>query len=338
MLRPRSSVLSLLLVWGAGCATTASPPEGWRERLSDAPPPPPGDHFAIPPDELEPLVRALDFEIRSAEPIGAGVTGALRMDAYYPDIDRTLTFKWKPAPEGGGGWNNTPRREIAAYVIQDWFLEERDYVVPPTLGVCIPEEVYTVDDDDAEPSFPGASCIFGTLALWLEQVTEPDVLLDESRFYRDPHYARHLANYNLLTYLIQNRDTRKGNYLVSKDDSNRRVYSIDNGITFGEPIFNFFVPHWNAIRVPALPREAIERLRRVGPEDLDALAVVAEFRRDPHGVLHETDPSPPFEPEQGVRMRDGVLQLGLVPDEIDGVRKRLRELITAVEEGEIPVF
>jgi hypothetical protein len=279
-----------------------------------------------------------DFEIRSSEPAGAGIMGALKIAAYYPSIDRTLELKWKAAPSGGDGWNNTPRREIAAYAIQKWFLGPADYIVPPTFARCIALDAYAAIDPEAEPNLEDARCVFGMLATWLDEVEELDPEVDEERFYRDAYYARHLANYNLLTYLIQNRDTRRGNLLVSTDASNPRVFSIDNGITFGVRLYNFFLPQWDVLFVPALPRDSIERLRSVGAEEIRALAAVAEFRRDAGGVLRETRISQVFGAEQGARIQDGVLQLGLEPAEIDGVRDRLAALLADVERGEIDVF
>jgi hypothetical protein len=259
------------------------------------------------------------------------------MKVRYGETGRALEYKWKTAPGGGDGWNNTPRKEIAAYRIQQWFLDSRDFVVPPTVALCIPLDRFP-EDFDGESSFIGARCAFGAQSAWLEGVTVPDQLLDVDRFYRDAVYARHLARYNLLTYLNENRDTRAGNYLASEDESNRRVYSVDNGISFGAWIFNFFRWHWDEIRVPALPSESIERLRDVAESDLEALSVVAEFERGDDGMLHEVSASSVFDPGKGVRYRDDRIQLGLTDDEIDTVRRRLRELLTEVDQGEILVF
>ena len=335
-------VLGLAVALGcvAGCASLGSTgSQGWLERLSAAPPAPPGNHFPLPPPQLEQVMRE-EFELRSAEGAGGGVMGALRIEAYYPSIDRALSVKWKTAPEGGDGWNSTPRREIAAYLVQKWFLTPEQYVVPTTVARCIALEDFAEIDAEAQPNLPdipNARCVFGTLAIWLDNVEHADDL-DEERFRSDARYARSFANYNLLTYLIRNRDSRRGNFLIAKDPSNPRIFAVDNGIAFGEWFYNFFIPHHDVIRVPALPRDSIERLRKVGEKELQALLVVAEFRSAADGILRETQASAAFDMEEGARIRDGVLQLGLEPGEIDALSERVRDLIAEVDAGEIPVF
>jgi hypothetical protein len=176
------------------------------------------------------------------------------------------------------------------------------------------------------------------MALWLQNVHVPDKLYDKERFYREPAYARHLANFNLFTDLIDDRDTREGNVLCSKDESNRRVFTVDNGISFDELLYNYFVNHWDRIRVPALPRESIERLRAVTPEHVQALSVVVQLEADSEGVLRLVPPGPPIDPKRGARFRDGVLQLGLTEAEIQHVQERLRSLLEQVDEKRIPLF
>lgn len=327
------------LALAVSCASPA-PPQGWQERLGAGPLPEPASNLPLEPAALETLLQTTDFEVRDARPAGSGVMGALRVEAWYPAAGREIAFKWKVAPEGGEGWNNTPRREIAAYQIQKWFLDPDSYVVPVTVANCIPLELHADIDDEAEPNLAGARCVFGTQTAWLEDVREAEPFYEPERFYAEPGYARHLAHYNLLSYLIENRDTREANRLVSTHPGDRRVYAVDNGISFGEWLFNWFRWHWNEIRVPALPVEAIERLRWVDDETLDSLRVVAHFEPDADGLLRPLDPAraEPFETGRGARRRGGALQLGLVPEEIEGLRDRIRELLAAVDAGEIPVF
>ncbi len=343
----RRSRIPLLLGCAAaglwlGCVSQvrhAPPPEGWTQRLASADAGGEASNFPMPPPEIERTLRERAMDVREFEHAGGGVMGALRIEAHFPESGRTLELKWKAAPPGGEGWNNTPRREIAAYEIQKWFLDPDEYVVPTTAARCIPVSEYRRVDPETEPNLSRGRCVLGALSLWLQDVEPIDLLLDEERFYRDARYARAVAHYNLLTYLVRNRDTRPGNQLASTDREAPRLYSIDNGITFGWELYDFFQPHWDEIRVPGLPRDAIERLRAVGDAELDALRVVAELREDPDGVLRAAEPSPPFEAELGARTSDdGVLQLGLEPGEIDALERRLRSLLDAVERGEIPLF
>src|SRR5262245_21916375 len=120
MSRHRVRWAALGLVGTLGCASWfARAPDDWRARLSSAPPAPASHNLPLPPNELERVMRQ-KMEIRSAKGAGSGIMGAMRIEAYYPKSHRTLELKWKAAPDGGDGWNNTPRREIAAYQVQKW--------------------------------------------------------------------------------------------------------------------------------------------------------------------------------------------------------------------------
>jgi hypothetical protein len=288
---------------------------------------------------MEQLLRAGRFAPRATRDVGHGVTGAEHWTVRFPEIGRDVDLKWKTAPAGDAdGWNNSPRRELAAYRVQQWFLSPREYVVPTTVARCLPLETVRRVHPDAEPNLPGTRCVLGVLSVWLRNVETPEVLFEPDRFERDPAYARHLADFNLLNYLIENGDMRGSNILASTDPSNRRVFSVDNGISFGEPIFNVFVPGWKELRVPALPRSAVARLRRLERDDADALAVVAEFHLGEDGVLREARPRAPLDPDRGSRFRDGVLQLGLTQHETEALWRRVESLLAVVREERIPVF
>jgi hypothetical protein len=166
----------------------------------------------------------------------------------------------------------------------------------------------------------------------------PNVLYDEERFLTDSQYAYYMSNFNLLTYLIDHRDGRDGNILVSKDDEHRRVFAVDNGISFGPWIFNYFVPNWTKLRVAAVRKEPIDRLREVRRGDLDFLAVVAQLEVDEEGVLRPVPPGAPFDPDDGAVARAGSVQFGLTDSEIDDVYARIEKLMQAVDEGRVPVF
>jgi hypothetical protein len=190
----------------------------------------------------------------------------------------------------------------------------------------------------AAPSFPGTSCTLGVLSVWLEQVTVPERVFEPARFASDARYAANVGRFNLLTYLVEHEDGRAGNILVSKAPEDRRVYAIDNGISFGAVVKNWFVPNWNVIRIPAVPHIEIDRLRRVDRGQIDRLGVVAELKADPNGVLESVPPGPNRDPESGTRVSAGWLQLGLTRSELDGVEARLKALLARVDRGELPLF
>jgi hypothetical protein len=275
----------------------------------------------------------------SLEPTEQGVAGAMKATVAFPRDGRELVVKWKPVSPGAlDGWNNNPRKELATYVMQRWFLDPRDYVVPTIAVRCVPVADYRRVDADAAPTIGGSRCVLGTLSLWLENVEPPDELLDPARFGSDPHYAYHLANFNVLTYLVEHRDGRPGNILVAKNDANRRVYAVDNGISFGGLIHNFLTTNWDVVRVPAIRRAVVERLRTVGHDELAALGTLVDLRNDAQGILQPAPLSPPIDPEEGVRVVGRRVQMGLTADEIAAVSRRLKTLLQEVDDGTLRVF
>jgi hypothetical protein len=327
------------------CAKPA-PQGAWLAELSKAPKPGAGKNWPLPPAQVEELLTTGAGEVRHREPVGAGVTGAERFDVFFKAVNRTLRIKWKAAPPGDvESWNNNPRKELAAYAIQTWFLPPEHYVVPTTVARCVRLADYRRLDPEAQPTLAGTQCVFGVQALWLDDVEIPEVLWDEERFQRDAAYARHIANFNVLSYLVQSRDTTRENVLMAKDPKNPRVFSVDNGIAFDPALYNPFLNNWDTIRVPALPRDTVERLRRLDDDADDELAVVAQFEVDEEGMLRSVRPirRPDDDEDEadratGVRWADGVLELGLTESEIDQVEDRLEQLLEDVGAGRIPLF
>lgn len=342
MMRRRCLLPLLLLSTGlsTGCrhpVVSADVREAPRPKPAVSPPA--GNNWPIPPLEAERLLGASRLELVSIEATTKGVAGAYKGVVTFPDDGRRATVKWKHVPRGLDSWNNNPRKEIATYAIQRYFLEPRDYVVPTTVLRCVPVDRYrTLDPTAAEATTEGTKCVLGTLSLWLEHVKEPDPLYDPARFARDPWYAYHLADFNVLAYLVEHRDGRPGNILVSDDERNRFVFAVDNGITFGGLVYNFLTTNWDVMRVPSIPLEAVARLRALDRHTLDQLATVADMRADARGILRPVRPEAPLDPDQGVRVRPGRVQLGLTKAEIDGVAERVAALLRQVDDGTLGVF
>jgi len=161
--------------------------------------------------------------------------------------------------------------------------------------------------------------------------------VDDERFERDVRYATHQANMNVLTHLIDNKDANYGNFLISTDDADPRVYSVDNGIAFGS-IEGDRGDYWRRLRVDRIPRKTAARLGRITREDLDrALGVVAEFEVR-QGRLVRVEPGENLRPDRGIREEGGVVQLGLASREISRLEDRLRRLVEDLDEGDIGVF
>ncbi|MDX2171211.1 MAG: hypothetical protein SF182_29350 [Deltaproteobacteria bacterium] len=298
----------------------------------------PDGNLPLPAPQLQQRLQRDDFEIDDVEKTQGGImtTAKLELDFHRPELE--VDAKWKAANKDADGWNNSPRREIGAYAVQQLFLSPDDYVVPPVVLRCIPLDVYRRVDAAAEPTLPPHPCVLGTLSAWLHNVTEPKVIFEPERFSRDPRYAYHFGNLNLLAYLIAHRDRRSSNFLVSTDALNPQFFSVDNGIAFGEMLYNYLNWHFDQLAVKDLPRQAVERLRAVTPADLAALGVLVELQPDAAGVLRSVPPGANADPRVGVRTVGGGLQIGLTADEISAVDDRRRALLERIDQGKAGEF
>ena len=278
-------------------------------------------------ERLEALLGSGDGEILYHEITESGTSRPAVLYLSYAQTGGeriVIRAKWKIAPPGGTGFNNTPEREIAAYEAQKLFLDPADYVVPPIAGICVPLDVHAEALGPVDPTFAGTRCVFGVLAYWLEDVQD-DGARDLDRIDRDPAYRDSLARLNLFTYLIDHRDPRDANFLIAKDPKRPRIFAIDNGVAFSgfQNPFTFVYGDWGDILVPALRRADVERLRKASRADFERLAVVAQFAiRD--GMLVAVLPGPPLSANESVRVSDEIVQLGLTRKEIDAMERRDR--------------
>ena len=341
--------VTLLAVWLAlAFACSASGPRHRGSVAFARAPSPYGDdpypNWPLPPQDAAELMAGAPIEridVLSREHAGAGLTGAARLQVHFSEPGVELVLKWKELPPGTlDGINNSPRKEIAAWAIQPLFLDPEDYVVPPSVARCPPLALYREEFQapEARPSIEGVDSVCGIASLWIKNVTVPELVYDPSRFLVDPSYAYFMSNFNLLTYLIAHRDGRSGNFLVSKDRARRQVFAVDNGVAFGGMFYNWFVPNWHIIRVPALRKESVKRLRKLDRDDLDVLAVLAQFELDEERDLDRVKPDKPLDPDRGVVFRDGTLQLGLTRAEIEAIWVRIQRLLKEIDAGEIGTF
>jgi len=295
-------------------------------------------NLPLPPEELVRRLRDMPFVIDSVEAAGGGVMGAKRLGVTFRDDGVHLSAKWKAAPAACEGWNNSPRREIGVYEVQRLFLDPADYPVPPVAARAIPLDVYGPVDPKATATLNGTRCVFGALAVWLENAEQPKKAFDPERFARDPAYAFHFANLNLLAYLVAHRDARSNNFLMSRDPTNPRVFSIDNGIAFGGVLYNFFTWHFDEIRTSGLPKRSIDRLRRVTAAQLASFAVLGQWEPDADGVLQAVPPDVNWDTAVGTRLAGTRLQIGLTNDEIAALADRLASLLSRIDAGDLALF
>ncbi len=258
-----------------------------------------------------------------------------RVPLFFDDGTAVLV-KWARAPKGGGEFNNNPRYEIAAYELQKLFLDKADYVVPPTLPRMMPIAWYRTVAKKVVPTFRAGQSVLVVLQFFLYSVTADDVF-DEERFDADSVYARHWADANLLTYLIDQMDQNKGNLLISTDAENPRVFSVDNGVAFRSRASDRGT-RWSRLQVERFPHRTVDRLRALTEDDLQrALGVLAQFELQGDQLV-PVGRSENWDPGKGVRSREGGVQLGLTEREISDVWRRVEDFRKRVDQGRLKVF
>lgn len=334
---PRWWILPLLVT----AACTRPPPPDWptsspAELCRD--PSLEEDDFCLPGARIERVLRDGELRITHAAASSTGVTAPskLRIEAIIDGAKLSFNAKFKPAPVPDGDvMNNSPRREIAAYELQKLFLDEDDWVVPPTVLRCLDLDRHGEWLDQAEP-WPETGCVLGVLAFWLDHVTGDDVL-DGERFKRDAAYRHHVSNANVLTTLIGHQDSLGENIVVSTDPARPRVFAIDNGLAFEAMGINpvaLISSAWADMRVPVVPERTAARLQKLHAADLERLRAVAQMKREGRR-LEPVPVTPPMSPDEGVRREGDVIQWGLTVDETKNVHKRLIDLIAAIQKREL---
>jgi hypothetical protein len=90
-------------------------------------------NITYPVDEIERKLIHEDFEILKFRDLRFKGDIGKRVILKYDD-GKDLQIKWRRALNEGHVFNNAPRFEIAAYELQKLFLDESDFVVPPTVA------------------------------------------------------------------------------------------------------------------------------------------------------------------------------------------------------------
>jgi hypothetical protein len=310
-------------------------------RFDGVPPIPGGDPFPswpVPPNEAVGLIASGEaHEVRVAGGTGAGADGAATV-GFVLGRDGNALFEARAVADDPDGVDGAARKELAAYVLQQLFLDPEAYVVPSCGVRCVPVDEWRRHGGAGPPRVPGTRCTLAIVSLRLKDVTVPGVLYDRERFLIDATYARYLADFNLFAYLAGHSDGSAGAFLVSTDDHRRQVFAVDNRLAFGRRPPGSVPSDWSIIRVAALRRRSVERLRQVKQEDLRVLRVIWQLESDATGTMRPVKPEPPMDPDRGAIVEDGLVQLGLTDGEIADVWRRIEILLEDVDAGKVPLF
>ncbi len=295
---------------------------------------PQDSNITMPVDTIERLLRFEEYEMMSCRDTRFEADRTQLATLMFPG-ERMMRVKWARAEKGADTFNNRPRFELAAYEIQKLFLDEDHYVVPPTVARAVPPETCPTAGVQVGATFNRSSDVLVLMSYWLSYVT-PNNVYDTDRFDSDSAYARHLGDFNILTHLIRHADMNPGNFLVSTDSANPRVFAVDNGVAFGEQSDRGDL--WRDVRVDRLPQATVDRLEDIEKEDLErALGVIVQYEIR-EGRLVDVEPTENLGRRKGVRQKDDIIQLGLTAREINDIYGRLVRLLRRVDSGEIETF
>jgi hypothetical protein len=291
-----------------------------------------------PTAELEQMLDRDALRIVSAEISRPKARGdiTLKAEASF-NGGEPMRIKLRKSVPGAEEFNNVPRYDLAAYELQKLLLDGPEYLVPPTALRFVPLEEFRRYTDQVRPTFKGSSEVLAVLQYWLQNVTVVADVLDPARFEADAVYARHIGQLNVFTYLIEHRDANLGNFLLSKAEQGPRVFSIDHGVAFNSEDSDRG-EIWSTLRVRRFPADTIGRLRALTREELDArLGVLAEWRLE-DGHWQTQAPGPNLSPQRGVRLKDGVLQMGLTRHELGRIWTQRGELLDGVDDGKLTTY
>jgi hypothetical protein len=319
-----STPLAVLLAMSAGAAVPAFAPQGGAEAAMEA--------------ALEARLTNTPFTIKFAKKARDGLVDdtALRSDIVFAD-GVEMRIKIRRANPGATEFNNEPRYERAAFVMQRLLVDPVESIAPVTVLRPLPLDDLRAWAPSAAATFRGSTDVLAVVQHWLPEVVGPDDAWDAARFESDPGYARQIANVNILTFLIRHKDSNKGNILLSAAPTLPRAWVIDSGVAFGSARSDRGTL-WKDIRVPRVPADTIARLRALDLAKLSAaLAVLAQYEvRDRRLVA--VPPTAPFHKHEGVRRSRNVIQLGLTVTELADLEGRRKALLAKVDSGALPTF
>jgi hypothetical protein len=288
-----------------------------------------------PVADLERLLAAEPLVITQAEISRPKAKGDITLKAEVSFGGAPpLRVKLRKAEPGAEAFNNVPRYDQAAYELQKLFVDPPEYLVPPTALRMVPLADFARYSPGVKRTFSAADQVLAVVQYWLSDILVLADVYDPARFQADPVYARHIGQLNILTFLIEHRDSNAGNFLIGKAEVGPRVFSIDHGVAFAS-IDSDRGEAWKDLRVDRLPADTVARLRQITLPGLQQrLGVLAQWKLD-NGAFVAVPPGPNLAPGRGVRREGADLQMGLTRTEILRVHRLLEHLLKRVDAGEI---
>jgi hypothetical protein len=287
------------------------------------------------------MLRSEPLRIVSAEISRPKAKGDITLKADVAFGERPpLRIKVRKAEPGGEAFNNVPRYDIAAYELQKLLMDAPEYVVPPTAVRMVPHadlRPYAPPRVRITSTFRGSDDVLCVVQYWLQDVKAAQDVLDPARFETDAVYARHIAQLNVFTYLIEHADSNLGNFLISTEPEGARVFSIDNGVAFASEKSDRG-DLWRSMRVKRLPADIVVRLRELTEADLTSrLGVVAQWElRDRRYVAVPLGEN--LGSSAGIRRKGTIVQMGLTRYEIADLWTRVEHLLQMIEDDKIATY
>lgn len=279
-------------------------------------------------------LTAPDLVIEDAKPVRFEKDITRKAMAHTASNPASFRIKVRRAGAGVSSFNNEPRYELAAYELSRLLFPADEQVVPAIALRAAPLEQFRQIDPAAVEAWRGTNAAFYMVQCWLNGAKPHPVAIDSARFAADPAYARAISRLNVLTYLVEHKDSNLGNVMLTGEGAEVRAWAIDNGVAFESEESDVGI-FWKNLHVDAVDRALADRLRSLTLDELRAhLAVVAQFEYV-DGVWQPRTPTADFDRLRGVRRRGDLLQLGLTSKEIGQLERRRGKLVRRIDRGDL---
>lgn len=282
-------------------------------------------------------LTAPDLVIEDSKPVRFENDITRKAMAHTAADPAAFRIKVRRAGPGVSSFNNEPRYELAAYEVSRLLLPPGEEVVP---AIALRSEAlaeFRAIDPAAAESWRGTRAAMFMVQCWLEGARPHRLEIDATHFAADLAYARAISRLNVVTYLIEHKDSNLGNVMLTGDGTAVRAWAIDNGVAFDSEESDVGT-FWRDLHVGAIERSLADRLRTLTLAELRArLGVIAQYEL----VGDAWEPRPPaanFDAGRGVRRRGNQLQLGLTNHEIGALERRRARLISLLDKGKLTLL